>query len=78
MPTLANTPTLDVVRSALARLRAAHERASEWQKPKVHAKVAILNADVIDRTRGLTHNDEVTPGSRIAHQVEGLFVRRRR
>ncbi len=78
MATLATTPTLDIVRSALARLRSAHERADEWQKPKIHAKVAILNADVIDRTRHLTHDDEVTPGSRIAHQVEGLFVRRRR
>lgn len=78
MTTKPNAPILAVERASLARLRDAISRAQEWQKPKLDARASIINADIIDRTVGLTTGDEVTPGSVMAYEIAGLFAPARR
>lgn len=63
-------PTAEqTVQAALDIARARWAAAPEHIKAKVHAVVAVLNADVIDRRTKLTFEGENTPGLHLAHRV---------
>ncbi|UXZ57052.1 hypothetical protein [Curtobacterium sp. Arg-1] len=57
------------INAAIAALRDAKTRASDAQQGRLDAKLAILNADLIDRQQGLVQPNTRTNGLVIAEQV---------
>lgn len=59
----------ETVRTAIDLLAEARTRATLAQQPKVHAKEAILRADLNDRLVGITAADGTSNGLTIAKAV---------
>ncbi|MCI2958188.1 hypothetical protein MN032_10815 [Agromyces atrinae] len=59
----------EIVRAAKAKLENAKRTAPAEFVPRIDARIAVLNADLIDRRTGITSIYETTPGIILAGRV---------